>query len=187
VATKFNIGDAVWRPTFDNEQEWIECPDCGGTGRLRVTFHDDTTVSIECANCARGYEPPTGKVSRYVRHPEAHQGMISGIEINSEGVEYRFRQGEHSSWMCKEEDLSDTHEEAMVKAQAMAEEAAAEENRRIFRKEKDTRTWAWNASYHRKCIKEAQRNFEYHTRKLDAANLKVPKEKSDAKVARTLS
>jgi hypothetical protein len=177
MATKYSIGDVVWRPTFENEQEWVECPDCGGTGRLRVTFHDDTTVSIECRNCSRGYDPPTGKVSRYVRHPEAHQGVISGIEITGAGVEYRLRQGEHSSWICKESDLSDTHEEAMVKAQALADEASAEENRRIYRKEKDTRTWAWNASYHRGRIKDAQRNLEYHTKKLAAANLKVRDEK----------
>jgi len=187
MATKYNIGDVVWRPTFDSEQEWVECPECGGTGRLRVTFHDETTVSIECANCSRGYGPPTGKVSRYRRHPEAHRGVISEMRVSATDTEYYVMSPTGGTWLCREENLSRNHDDAMVMAQALADEVSAEELRRIYRKEKDTRSWAWNASYHRKCIKDAQRNLEYHTKKLNAANLKVPAEKTAAKVAKTLA
>ena len=48
------------------------------------------------------------------------------------------------------------------------------------RKEKDTKTWAWNVHYHRKEIREAQKRIEYHTSKLNVAKLHVKAEKEDA-------
>lgn len=181
IAPKFTLGQQVWRPTFESSEKWIECPDCGGTGRLRVTFHDETTVSIDCQNCSVGYDPPTGKVRIYERKPEAYMGTVSGIEMEPDKVTYKIYSGGHGSyWLVSEDDLSTDRDEALAKAQVRADEAAAEELARIARKEKDTRTWAWNASYHRKAIKEAQRNLDYHTRKLAAANLKVRDEKRPA-------
>ena len=40
-------------------------------------------------------------------------------------------------------------------------------------KEQQHRSWAWNATYHRKCLKEALRQVEYHTAKLNVAETKV--------------
>lgn len=178
MTPKFQIGDQVWRPTFESSVEWVTCPDCGGTGRLRVTFHDETTVSIDCQNCSVGYDPPTGKVKVYVRRPEAHQGVISGIEVEPDKVTYRLGRGLHSSWLVEEDALSIDHDGAFEKAVALAREADETERRRILEKEKPARTWAWNARYHRRCIKDAQRNLDYHTRKLAAANLKVRADKA---------
>jgi hypothetical protein len=143
-----------------------------------VTFHDETTVSIECQNCSRGYNPPTGRVTRYVREGSIHLGTITGVEVASDGgIEYRLRQSENSSWLCKEGDLFSDTGAANARAIELAAEADAEEVRRISQKEKPTRTWAWNASYHRSAIKQANSNLEYHTRKLNAANLKAREEK----------
>lgn len=174
---KFKIGDRVYRPTFENHETSVECPDCGGTGRLRVTFHDETTVSIGCQNCSVGYDPPTGRVKCYDRTPEAHLATISGVEMDAGKIEYKLYAGPHAYWRVEESELSTDYAEAMTKAQAMADKWTADERAHIFRKERDTRTWAWNASYHRKAIKEAERQIDYHTRKLAAASLKVREEK----------
>lgn len=176
MTPKFKLGDQVWRPTFQSRAAWITCPDCGGTGRLRVTFHDETTVSIECQNCAKGFEPPTGKVHIYERTPEAHMATVSGMEIEAGKITYRLSTALGNGYIVEEDSLATDHAEALVKARAIADEAAAEELRRIHRKEKDTRTWAWNASYHRKEIKRAERQIIYHTAKLNAANLKAREE-----------
>ena len=71
-----------------------------------------------------------------------------------------------------------TESEAQTRADLMAAEYDAEERERIFKKEKDQRSWAWNASYHRKEIKEAERRIEHHKKKLAHAALKA-KEKID--------
>lgn len=175
---KYKIGDQVYRLTFESREDSVECPDCGGTGRLRVTFHDETTVSIHCANCAAGYDPPTGRVKCYSRTPEAELATISGVEINGSKIEYKLYSGLHSYWLVEEDEICTDHADAMKRAQALADKATEEERARIFRKERDTRTWAWNASYHRNQIKDAQKRIEYHTAKLNAASLKAKQDKA---------
>lgn len=89
---KYEIGQEIFWASFSSyAQDYVTCPDCGGTARLRVTFHDETTVSIPCANCARGYEPPTGKLMVYCRKGIVNKGVVSGMEIGDEQVEYRAK------------------------------------------------------------------------------------------------
>jgi hypothetical protein len=66
----------------------------------------------------------------------------------------------------------------MAGALLKARKADQEEREKIGAKEKPTRTWAWNASYHRKEIKRCKESIEYHERKLAAANLKARSEKA---------
>jgi ribosomal protein S27E len=174
----FNIGDTVWRATYGSKTRHIECPDCGGTGRLRVTFHDETTVSIDCATCAAGYEPPTGRVTTYDFAPEVSRHTVAGIEMDREQVRYRLSHPSYGSyWSADACDVFATEDAAKLRGVELAKLAAIDEEIRLAGKEKPTRTWAWNASYHRRCIKDAQKQLDYHTRKLQAANLKVKKEK----------
>lgn len=86
---RFEIGQQVWRATFDAMERSIECPDCGGTGRLRVLFHDDSMVSIECATCQRGYEPPTGRLTVYERRGVAYPDRIVGVEVEANKTRWR--------------------------------------------------------------------------------------------------
>lgn len=174
---RFSIGDRVWLASFDSSDAYVTCPDCGGTGRLRVTFHNETTVSIECANCAAGYSSPTGRIKIYDRQPRAWEITVTGIEMTGIEVTYRLG-GDASSWRSAADgDVFATHDEAWMRARAVAEEAAEDERKRVYRKERDTRTWAWNASYHRGEIKRALKSVEYHTSKLTVAALKAKEDK----------
>lgn len=186
MRTKYEIGQEIYWASFSaHAHEYVTCPDCGGTGRLRVIFHDETTVSIPCANCAKGYEEPSGLIHVYCRKGVAESGRISGLEINGDNVEYRISKlflgtdGHTFSggYIVKECDAFLTEQEAKEKADIMAAEYDAEERARIFKKEKDTRTWAWNASYHRREMKDAERKLEYHSKKLSHAALKAKDEK----------
>jgi hypothetical protein len=161
--------------TWESSDDYVTCPDCGGTGRLRVTFHDETTVSIECAGCSAGYEPPKGYVRVYNRHAKAQPVTITGVEVQRDGkIEWRTDR----CYILDESDLFETEEGALTRALEKAAAADKEEREKVNTKEKPTRTWAWNAHYHRKQIKDAQRNLEYHTAKLTAANLKTRSEKA---------
>jgi hypothetical protein len=66
----------------------------------------------------------------------------------------------------------DSEQEALEYAKALRDAHEADERRRILAKEKDTRSWAWNATYHRKRIKEAEKQIAYHRSKLEVAALK---------------
>lgn len=172
---KFHIGDKVWRATFDASENYVTCPDCGGTGRIRVIMHDDTEVSIGCQACTYGFHQPSGKIKAYDRQARAVPGKITGVDIAINKIEYRIDGG----WICTTDNVFASEEEALIRAAELAAEFDDAERKRIGLKEKDTRSWAWNASYHRRRIKEARRQIEYHTSKLNVAALKA-KERTDA-------
>lgn len=158
--------------TWDSQDNFVPCPDCGGTGRLRVTFHDETTVSIDCQNCSVGYASPAGRVRCYDRKPKAEQFLITGVEQNAKGV--RYQSGSSSCWITLDAaEVFATHDEALAHAKELAAKQDADDRARILTKEKDTRSWAWNASYHRRGIKEAQKQLDYHAAKLNVAALKA--------------
>ena len=174
-APRFNIGDLAWIAAFDAAENFVPCPDCGGTGRLRVTFHDETQVSIGCSNCAPGLDAPTGRVRVYDRKPRAEQVHINGCEFGPKEIRWRFGYSETCYRIADDADVFETEEAALERARLIAAEYDAAERAKILTKEKDTRTWAWNASYHRNCIKRARHDLEYHTAKLNVASLKAKK------------
>lgn len=170
---RFQIGDQAWRATFDSTPAFVECPDCCGSGRLRVIMGDDTEVSIDCQNCKRGYLGPQGVLQVYDRTPRAEPVIVTGMEMDAERIRYRTS----TSYLVDDADLFADEQQAVARAQEIGEQFGAEERARIANKEKDTRSWAWNASYHRKAIKEAQRQIDYHTSKLAVASLKAKEAK----------
>lgn len=173
---KYDIGQEIWIATWESTTDYVTCPDCGGTGRVRVIHHDETEMSIECAGCSAGYEPPTGYVKVYVRHARAEKSTITGVEVRDGKTEWRSAK----SWCLDEADVFLTETEALAAALLKAQKADAEEREKINTKEKPTRTWSWNAHYHRRQIKEAKRNLDYHTAKLAAANLKAKADRQDS-------
>ena len=177
--SEFKIGDQVWLARFEVVASSVECPDCGVTGRLRVTFHDETQVSINCANCARGYEPPTGRVTVHERKAIAHPCVVTGMEITAEGIEYHLSGG--AGYHFRSRDVFSTIEGAEARGTVLAEEAKKEELARVYRKERNTRSWAWHASYHRNEIKRCQKEIERHTARLNVASLKARDERATKK------
>lgn len=170
----FDIGRELWWARFETTENSVECPDCGGTGRLRVTFHDETTVSVGCQNCDRGYESPNGRVIVHDRQATAELVTISGVDLRQgQRPEYRARYEFNSSWVIDEARLFLTKPGAMECAKLLAAEADLEERERVQKKEKDTESWAWNAAYHRKVIARAKKDIAYHESKLTVASLKA--------------
>lgn len=170
MQTKYEIGDTVWFATCNQEETSVECPDCGGTGRLRVTFHDETTVSIGCRNCSVAFDSPTGRIKVYNRTPKAKPFTILGLEIEASG---EVRYAGPNGYRIKESCLFATIDEAMMAAVEMAKIQDQAERDRIQTKEKDTRSWAWNVTYHRREIKRAEKDIVHHTAKLAHAALKA--------------
>lgn len=167
---KFQIGDEVWRATWDYSQDRVTCPDCGGTRALTVIMFDGTEHTIDCAGCAVGYEPPRGVLLVGNYRAATHSHTVTGMKVRREGgFEYMLNSGH----CVGEEDMFATKEEALARAETLGQEKAAEELRRIYRKEKNTWSWAWHVHYHRRGIREAQKQLDYHTKKLAVAKEKA--------------
>ena len=186
MKAKFDIGDDVWRATFDASESFITCPDCGGTKHIRCILFDGSEVTIDCRGCQSGYDSPTGRVRVYDRAANAKSCTITGVSID-EGrdglvIEY-VAKGEYT-YHVKEEFLFATKAEAMAKAEMMAADESAIEKVRIRKKEKDTSTWAWNVHYYRSKIRQAEKDIFYYTAKLNAATPHLKEEKAIKTIAK---
>ena len=99
--------------------------------------------------------------------------LIKGVEVEDTTVEYRVTNNAHTRIYKQESLFAVTErEEAIKECTRLAMEQTTFEAERITRKVREAKTWAWNASYHRKQLKEAIRQQDYHTKALDYANSK---------------
>ena len=163
----FEIGATAYVAQFQSVSGVVTCPDCLGTLRMRVFMGNGEEHSVACGRCSNGYNPPTG----YIEHTKNATAKvikitISGLEISNNQSLCRYSAGDYS---YDGKDVFATKEEAMQRAQVLAEEHAEREIERLASKEHDTRSWAWNVSYHRRCIKDAEKSIAYHTSKLNVA------------------
>ena len=172
------LGDRVYRATLQHSQAVVTCPDCFGRRALRVILGDDSEVSIECSTCALRYEPPRGYV-----HEDRVQAVVESVQISK--VEMETSNGESVTfyggagfYRTLETDLFTNIETAAVRAETLQLEHEQEQRARMERKEKSTRDWAWHVTYHRRCVKQAERDLSYHTAKLSVA-LQKRKDKSE--------
>lgn len=168
------VGEYAWVAQAKGKRKEITCPDCFGTGQLDVLLRNGEQLSIECRGCSSGYEPPSGKIELWEYDPSVEYHKITGFETNL-GQENEYRVGH---FIYPESLVFMDRAAAETQAMIYAKEATKKQEDRILRKEKDTRTWAWNASYHRAQIRKAQSDLEYHTKKLNAAKLHVKEEKA---------
>ena len=169
MIVKYQVGQEVWRATFEAFTAYVTCPDCGGDKSIRVLLHDDTMVAIECEGCRRGYDPPTGLIPVYDRKPAASLEIITGVEVRDGKVEWQTS----GTYRAAEEDLFDNEVDCLVRAKAIAAEYDREDRDRVNQKEKPTKSWSWHVHYHRRCLRDAQKQIEWHTAKLAAARTKA--------------
>ncbi len=171
---KYNIGDSLYCASFDSMDNYIVCPECGGTKILKVILWDGTEYIIDCRGCAGGYDPPTGYIKTYKRTPKVEIVTISGMEINrNKPVEYRIQLSSCNYQILKEDELFVLKEDAEARAVVKAKEFEERELSEIEQKEKPTRSWAWHVHYHRKQIRDAEKTIARATDQLNAAKRHV--------------
>ena len=166
---KYKIGDTAWYAQRKYQEKWIICPHCFGSRALTVILGDDSTVSIDCDCCRYGFEGSKGYIKHGEHLEDVREVIIERIELNQNELTY----GHSQSYSCKESELFDTKEEAINRANELAEEYKQEELRRVQNKDKLDRNWAWHVKYHREAIKRAEKELDYHTKKLNVAKYKA--------------
>lgn len=172
---KFNYGDYVFHASIQGSSDWVPCPDCNGKGYVKIVYEDET-FTLDCEGCARGYMGSTGLHERYTYAPTIREGIIEGVEKDSSApyeFEYRLRAGGESFWILKESDVFLTREEAEARAQVLKQEKDEEESKRVFEKIKPNKSWAWHVKYYKDQIRTAQKQIEYATLQLNAAQKKA--------------
>lgn len=166
--TKFNIGDTIYFARAGQETIWITCPECLGSGRLRVIMGDDTQVSIACVCCERGYEGSPGKIQTHAFRASPEQKTITGIEVSGYG-DNQITLYTCNGWSVDEKNIFATLEEAWIRAVTVVTEHEAEEKKRLGYKEKQFKTWAWNVTYLRSGIRKAKEEIARYEDRLARA------------------
>jgi hypothetical protein len=169
VTPKYTIGQAVWIVTFDPVERKETCPDCGGTKSLRAILFDGTEHVIDCAGCSRGFNGSYGYFTVFDRLPHPKFTVITGIHSTGAGIEYETHA--HHRMPEAKVFLAQTEAEECAAIDALAHNE--QERARFQKKEKDTRTWAWNVHYHRDRIRRAEKDIAYHAGKLAVARAKA--------------
>lgn len=165
----YNIGDKVWWAHCESKETHPTCPDCLGSGKLTVIMGDQSKVSIDCTGCRRGYLGSVGYIIQYEWVNNPIQVEIIRVEKKLSG-QYEYKTTD--SYLIEEKDLFIDLVNAQERCIELTEERRLDNIKSIKMKYKDTHSWAWNATYHRKCIRDAYKNIEYHTNKLSFADKK---------------
>lgn len=178
IQTHFSIGDVVYLARYGYKEKTVTCPHCKGSKALTVIFGDGEKATVDCGLCNLGYEPPRGYLTEGEYGASVESIVIDGVEQSRHGqeleVRYKYNQTGGCCNICESGDVFTTKENALKRGEQLSEKAANEEKERMeHNKEQAQRSWAWNASYHRKQIKEAKRQLEYHTAKLNVAIVKA--------------
>jgi hypothetical protein len=168
---KYKIGDVAWYASCNKHvYKYIPCPVCYGKSEITVILGNDDRVIVPCSYCEEGYRGPTGTVGEYQIMTKAEIFRITGMEINmcgdKEVVEYRMANGNSSYWVKKENELFDTQEDALKKAEELKAQDEKDENEKSERlKYNNLKSYSWNAGHHLRSAKQAQHDFEYYSKK----------------------
>lgn len=165
---KYALGDTVYRGSYEREEHYITCPDCGGTRRILVTLHDGTTITVECGGCyPGGCEPSTGRIKQVTMNCRAKAHTVTGVNLRGDSVQYQLDADAAGNYsLADEHELYATREEALAAADLNRTAQEAEQNKRLMAKTKDAKSWAWNATYHRRQIKTLERELASHREKV---------------------
>ena len=157
------LGDKVWYASIKTIEKSVVCPECFGKKYLTVILGDDSQVTIDCAGCSKGCEPPRGVVFYWSSDINVSLVEIEKIEIRKDKVEYGF----NGYCIANSDYIFTTKKEAEIKAKELSKEHNKKELERIYRKEKNNHTWAWNVHYHQRCIKACEKDLLYHKAKIE--------------------
>ena len=173
----FKIGDTVFKANYGRHEKWITCPDCLGSSHVKMILGDGTEVTIECGGCdPGGYEPSTGSIKQYDYSTEVKSYTVTGVCMHGDEVKYELNNFGGGYWhSADDKDVFATNEEAFARGEQLRQEHEAAENKRWLAKTKDHHSWKWNASYHRRCIKDLERQLEYHRGKVQVCAAKSKK------------
>jgi hypothetical protein len=174
------VGDFVYWPRYGTLKVEKQCPVCFGNCKVTLILGNGDDVILPCDYCGKGYEGPRGYVSEYEYTVGYDCGTITeirGVETAA-GRTLEYVAG-HS--FLKYDAIFSSKEAAEDASKALAEKARQEDRKRAaWLKERISKTYAWNAGYHMRCVKKAQKEIEYHSEKAVLCKAKAKTERRDA-------
>jgi len=86
IPIPFALGQPLWWVGNGYQEEWVVCPECCGTKVITMVQGNGTAVSLNCAACAVGFMPPTGRVKRVFYRHEPTPFVPRRVEIYGQEI-----------------------------------------------------------------------------------------------------
>ena len=153
----FEFGQTIYYAYANSHySKRVPCDICYGQKEVTLILGNGDECRVGCEACGLGFQQSTGTMTTWGVHSEVIEQVVS--DICRHGSDWEFNHHRVS-----EGDIFATKEEAEERRKVLhaeAEEHAKRmyENNRLRSKAKH----AWSASYHRNCIRDAERNLAYH-------------------------
>ena len=164
MTPKYKVGDFVYVARAGRKEFYKTCDVCFGKKQVVVTLGNDDRVTIPCSYCGAGFADPAGKIRDCEWGVEVKLEKITQVRVSQTDIEEKIEY-QSESWCLHEENIFDTREEADARCIAIFEEHKREQETRsdLIKKDK-MKSFAWNAGYHLRAVKDAQKQIEYHSR-----------------------
>ena len=160
------IGDKIWYSSCKRENKQVPCEVCFGNKYVTVIKGNGDKVTVDCRGCETGYLGSVGYQKIVVLKSNVKLATINRIEVTNNGIEY------YTDFGCGKDRCFENKEDAIAKAKEIARNHYADDIERIKRKEKPNKDWTWHVYYHQRSMKAAEKEYEYHSSKLDVAREK---------------
>ena len=152
------------------------CPVCFGKRCVTVILGNGELENVLCEYCGNGYEGPRGYVVDHEPQSAVRQAIITGASFTNCKWEFALdygRTGTGESELYRDEESAEAAR-AKLMEETKKEEASVLTNRVNYSKTKLT----WRVGYHRKRIRDLEREAEHHRKLLCVAVEKQEKRKA---------
>lgn len=158
----FDISETVWWTGYGYREEWIVCPECNGQKALTLIQGNGDTVSIACANCSQGCEPPLGRIKRAFYHFEPQRFICEKVEMH--GYEFWYHDGERN---VSSENLFKTREECEKRCIELNVKKEKEEESKILTNITRNRAKiAWSVHYWGRTVSKLTKELDFAKKRL---------------------
>ena len=167
MTKEYNIGDKVYWAKYERIDVRKKCPVCFGKKGIIVILGNDEKVKIECDYCNVGLSSATGYIKEYDWVSDISEIIIDGKEIN-ENLKGKFIEYRYGCYILRNDDIFIDKKDAEKRVKEKIKEAKDEEDKR-YQSVKGGKIMklSWSIGYHRKEIKQAEKNLAYHSSKVE--------------------
>jgi hypothetical protein len=137
---------------------------CAGKLVVQVVDGFGVVWNVACDACGLGFEGPRGYTNEYLFEPGVEEFVPVRVTSMTEGDWYVADKDGHQTNVAE---LFATAEEALaVSVKRSADVVEENHRRRAARSATMLKKKTWHLSYHAKCIKDLERQLEWHRAKV---------------------
>ncbi len=159
-----NVGATVYvARAWSHGDHRAPCPVCYGKLFVILELGNGERLPVECDGCGRGFGGPQGWVNEPQAKSSVETTRVTGFRLM--GDRWRIlTDGHEVEWGVE---AFATEAEADARREVLYAEAVKDAAEQAYRTASAKRkSVTWTVRYHRDCLKKAQKDVEYHQRKL---------------------